>query len=90
MVESVKKKSLKSGVLKQAVKHYTGSRGVKRGERGGIYPSAESLWEAESLRGAPKSPTNVASTFFNSIYAFERPSGWNIVPPKLIIAPGAI
>jgi len=44
---------------------------------------------AESLRGAPKSPNNVASTFFNSTFASEKPQvrTWgrqsNLVTPLL-------
>ena len=41
------------------------------------FPGAESLWGAKSLRGSPKNPHNITSTFFNSaLLLLERPQVW--------------
>jgi len=34
----------------------------------GVIPVAVSLWGAKSLRGAPKRPNNVTSTFFSMVH----------------------
>jgi len=65
--------------------------GVTRGgKRAAISRAPNHYGDAKSLLGAPKSPNNVASTFFNSIFAFEIPSGSNMGASNLLIAPGAI
>jgi len=45
---------------------------------------------AESLRGAPKSPNNVTSTFVSTVHVFPKTLGSNIPAPNLLLAPGAI
>ena len=50
------------------------------GQEGHNSPGAESLWGAESLRGAqsrwvpkaPKSPNNVTNTFFNTLHLLPK------------------
>jgi len=70
-------------------------RGITRGGKGGAIPWAPNHYGrgAESLRGAPKTPNNVTSTFFNSRFASEKPPvrTWGFqtcffarVPAKLI------
>jgi len=49
------------------------SRGVMMGGKGGAIPWAPNYGSTESLGGAPKSPNNVTSTFFNSRFASKRP-----------------
>jgi len=36
--------------------------------KGNNFPGAELLWGGKSLRGTPKSPNNVTSTFFNTVH----------------------
>jgi len=45
---------------------------------------------AESLQGAPKSPNNVTSTFFNTAHFFQKTSGSKMGAPNLLLALGAI
>jgi len=54
-----------------------------RGASGVNAPSAESL-------GAPKSPSNVASTFFNTVHLLPKDLSSNMGEPNFFFAPGAI
>ena len=54
---------------KVATKYCT-VKGVTRGAHN--FPGAESLWGAKSLRGAPKNPNNVTSTFFNTAHMLPK------------------
>ena len=64
--------------------------GVTKGERGHIYPGAESLWGAESLRGEPKIPSLSHVRSSMQYICFRKISGSNMGAPKLLLAPGAI
>ena len=60
------------------------SRGETRGERGHKYPGAE------LLRGAPRSPNNVTSTFFNAVDLPLKDISFEHEAPNLLLAPGAV
>jgi len=45
---------------------------------------------SESQQGAPKSPNNVTSTYFDTVHFFRKTSGSNIGAVNLLLPPGAI
>jgi len=54
------------------------------GKQGGSFPRATNHYgDVESLRGAPKSPNNFKSTFFNTgTHCFQKSSVSNIGAPS--------
>jgi len=73
------------------------NRGVTKGWQGGCNsPGVESLWGrqiiagAEWLLGAPKSPSSVTSTFFNTAHLLPKDLSFEHGAPNLLLAPGAI
>ena len=69
----------------------------EKGARRAQFPGRQSLWgrrmtagDAKWLRRAPKSPNNVASTFFNAVHLLPKDLGFEHGAPNLFLAPGAI
>jgi len=60
----------------------TNMQGRYEGGRGHNYPGAE------SLRGAPKSPNNVISTFFNTVHLLPKDLRFEHGSTKLASCPG--
>jgi len=63
------------------------TRGVQ-GERDS--PGAESLWRSQITAGAPKSHSNVTSTFFNAVHLLPKDLSFGHGAPHLLLDPGAI
>ena len=61
-------------------------KGVTRAARGAPNHSGGAEW----LRGAPKSPNDVTSAFYNTVHLLLKTSVSNMVAPNLLLAPGAI
>ena len=61
-------------------------QGGNEGGKGCTIPHPTNYW------GAPKSPSNVSSTFFNTVHSLPKnfAVGSNMGAPNLFLAPGAI
>ena len=59
------------------------NRGVTRGEKGLQLP------RRRNIAGAPKGPTNVASTYFNTVHLLPKDLRYEHGGPKFVVAPAA-
>jgi len=65
------------------------TRGVTRGGKGDAIPRALNHWGGvEWLRGAPNSPNNITSTFFNEVHLLPRDLRFEHGDAKLVSCPG--
>jgi len=69
------------------VSDYKG-RKRRRGKRDTIPRAPNHYGGADSLRGTPKSPNNVTSTFFNTVYLFPKDLRFERGGSKLDSCPG--
>jgi len=81
----------------RATKYNLTCKGVSTGGKGGTIPRASNSYGgAESLQGrpiivrVPKSPNNVTSTLFNTIYLLPKDLRFEHGAPNLLLTPGAI
>ena len=71
--------------------HLYGRRGVTRGGKGVIIPRAPNHYgERRMTAGAPKSPNNATSTFFNAVHLLPKDLKFEHGGAKLLLTPGAI
>jgi len=65
--------------------------GITTGGKGGTISQAlDNHGGAESLGGAPKSPNNFTSTFFNTVNFFLKDLRFEYGAPNVLFAPGAV
>jgi len=60
------------------------------GGKWGTVPGRELLWGCRITAGAPKSPNNVTSTFFNTVHLVPKELRFEHGVANLLLAPGAI